>query len=446
MQPLRSSTDSEAAKAAVVLLGQLAFNSPSRCHTVIDAGGIACLMQALGSDSERLQANAALALGNLSLNDAAANGAMAAAGVVPAAVRLLTSSNATLPPKAAGLLANLSANDDCGRSMAEADAVPLLGALLRRHGEETAAAAAHALANLAIDDEGADAVAPCIPALTECLRSSGGSAELQGEASRALYNLALNSPSRAVAIAAADGADAIVQLLARSPDCTSQPNAIEALARQGQAQAGVAADPSATAELALQAARASCGQNDALCEGLNEALCRLAEARRMLQASTSAGAAAAAGPAAASTSAPAAAAPAPRPPKPRAPRVCANPECGATTGSLRRCGSCAAVRYCSEACARAHWLAHKAECRRLQAEQQAVGGGEASGPAPAPSTACTRELASPCRPAMGTGEPGQGRAGAAEWRGSGRWLEPRVASRRHAAPDKGCHLAHAALV
>ena len=59
---------------------------------------------------------------------------------------------------------------------------------------------------------------------------------------------------------------------------------------------------------------------------------------------------------------PAAAAPA----CPPAPKVCAAEGCGTTSG-LKRCGGCASVRYCSVACSRAHWPAHKAECRRLQA-------------------------------------------------------------------------------
>ena len=82
-------------------------------------------------------------------------------------------------------------------------------------------------------------------------------------------------------------------------------------------------------------------------------------------------------------------APAAPPTKPPAPRVCANPDCGATAGKLRRCGGCAAVRYCSEACSCAHWRAHKAECRQLVAERQAVeaagrgsGGASTSGGAP----------------------------------------------------------------
>ena len=58
-------------------------------------------------------------------------------------------------------------------------------------------------------------------------------------------------------------------------------------------------------------------------------------------------------------------------------RMCAAPGCGATRG-LKRCGGCGTVRYCSEACSRVHWWAHKAECRRLQAERAAGAAGEAS--------------------------------------------------------------------
>ena len=58
---------------------------------------------------------------------------------------------------------------------------------------------------------------------------------------------------------------------------------------------------------------------------------------------------------------------------PRPPRVCAAPGCGATRG-LKRCSGCGAVRYCSAKCSKAHWRAHKAECRRLQAERGAAGG------------------------------------------------------------------------
>lgn len=56
--------------------------------------------------------------------------------------------------------------------------------------------------------------------------------------------------------------------------------------------------------------------------------------------------------------------------------TCAAPGCSATHG-LRLCAGCHAVRYCSEACSRAHWRVHKAECRRLQAARAAAAGGAA---------------------------------------------------------------------
>ena len=64
-------------------------------------------------------------------------------------------------------------------------------------------------------------------------------------------------------------------------------------------------------------------------------------------------------------------------PAARAPRVCAAPGCGATTG-LKRCSGCRSVRYCSVACSRAHWQEHKVECRRLQAEAAAAAAAGAS--------------------------------------------------------------------
>ena len=61
---------------------------------------------------------------------------------------------------------------------------------------------------------------------------------------------------------------------------------------------------------------------------------------------------------------------------------CANVACanvsGVSEGSLRRhtCGGCRAVRYCSQACNKAAWAAHKRACRLLQA-----GSGTAAPPA-----------------------------------------------------------------
>ena len=158
------------------------------------------------------------------------------------------------------------------------------------------------------------------------------------------------------------------------------------LALQGQAAAVVAADPCGATERAVASFSART-QDQQLKQALADSLRCLADARRTAQlqhrqpaagSSSSAGGAAAAAPEPRPQPAPSDA-DTDAPTMPPAPLACANPDCGATT-DLRRCGGCAAVRYCSEACSRAHWRAHKAECRRLQAEQRADGGaGGASG-------------------------------------------------------------------
>ena len=63
---------------------------------------------------------------------------------------------------------------------------------------------------------------------------------------------------------------------------------------------------------------------------------------------------------------------------PASSRTCANPSCGASGAGLRRCADCGSVLYCSAACQRAHWKAHKAECRRLQAAAVAGSSGSTS--------------------------------------------------------------------
>jgi hypothetical protein len=52
---------------------------------------------------------------------------------------------------------------------------------------------------------------------------------------------------------------------------------------------------------------------------------------------------------------------------------CANPGCGGT--GLKKCAGCLTVFFCSPACIRAHWPAHKAECKRI-AEAAAVAEGK----------------------------------------------------------------------
>jgi hypothetical protein len=51
-------------------------------------------------------------------------------------------------------------------------------------------------------------------------------------------------------------------------------------------------------------------------------------------------------------------------------RLCG--QCGAVTGAGMLCGGCRDVRYCSPACQREHWKAHRPRCKELQ-KQRAAG-------------------------------------------------------------------------
>ena len=211
----------------------------------------------------------------------------------------------------------------------------------------------------------AAAAAGAIPALVCCLRHSGLNDEALRWAAAALSALADDSSERSQAIAAVDGGQAALQLLKRQPSDGVKASAASLLLKlvaAGQAPAVAAADPTNAAGAAiewLQGADLSqwFGDADGMRRELTEALRLLAAARQAAQA----------GPSAAAAAAP------PQPPRPPipGPRVCAAPGCSATSG-LRRCRGCHAVRYCSEACSRAHWRAHKADCRRLAAEQRAT--------------------------------------------------------------------------
>jgi hypothetical protein len=52
---------------------------------------------------------------------------------------------------------------------------------------------------------------------------------------------------------------------------------------------------------------------------------------------------------------------------------CANPGCDGA--GLKKCAGCLKVFFCGPACIRAHWPAHKAECKRI-AEASKVEGGK----------------------------------------------------------------------
>lgn len=135
-----------------------------------------------------------------------------------------------------------------------------------------------------------------------------------------------------------------------------------------------AADPGRIVEVELPTLAERKMLKEAQRRSTAEALRCLAEARRVLgqEASGSGGAsrsgASEAGPSTPSEQPPldasGAAGAAAAPP---AALVCAAPGCGATA-DLRRCGACNSVRYCSAACARTNWKAHRPACKRLAAE------------------------------------------------------------------------------
>jgi hypothetical protein len=51
---------------------------------------------------------------------------------------------------------------------------------------------------------------------------------------------------------------------------------------------------------------------------------------------------------------------------------CANPSCDGA--GLKKCAGCLKVFFCSPECIRAHWPAHKAECKRIAEASKMKGG------------------------------------------------------------------------
>ena len=418
-----SADDTRTLGTAAAALARLA--EPQHCPAIIAAGGPAALLRVLsGSRDLHVQEMAGLALFHMSC-DWDSKAALVDAGAFPPLVALLRSraTDSSTLQHAAYTLANLSRHEsgDPPSSAAAAMAAAAAGApaalvkLLRCSAEaRVLKAAAHSLA--ALSGSPARAVRRAVEAaggqaaLAELVCSSSGDTALVS-ALGALLHLMVDSAKRSSALAAmpgllprlvqllgdaanADVQDAAADLLERLADCAT-PAAMSACVAAGVAPALAAAlsRSSASGNLRrdcslLAGGLAEEGHAAALreagvaphlrrLEGSSERAVAEAAAWALQQLSASQHPTAAGGSAAepATPAKPAAQ----RPQHPR--RTCANPGCNATH-SLRRCGGCGTVFYCSAACSRAHWRAHRAECRRLQAAQAAVAAAESEASEP----------------------------------------------------------------
>ena len=340
--------------AAAGVLANLAFCAELGEQLV---PAVPLLARCLSEADAKVQQAAATALGNVS-KSAAVHSAVLGAGSVPLLLQCMQSSTECLALAALAAVGNLCNNDgECSRAVVAAGGVPSLLALLSSHVADVAVRVLDCLAHacpeacVAIEDVGG------VPMLMQLVSTRAGAAE---GAACLVGRLAELSPQLRSAFQAAGAQAAIGQLLLSYgiPD--------DELARMYD-----------TVGEELRLERAGLGSpppSAAAAEGAEEPAEEVEEA-----------AAAAALPAEPATphAAEAAGSSTPLPHQPSQPasvqiaapnphKICAAPGCGATRG-LRLCGGCGTVRYCSEACSHAHWREHRAECRRLQAEQQKAG-------------------------------------------------------------------------
>ena len=382
-----------AARRAALTLSNIITFGPQCGASVVEAGGPAALIRlSARSSSAAARAAACAALNNLSKHAADAKSDLMAAGILPAFVSVLQQSDRLIASDSSRTVAHnalkhaahgihnlcLEGTQALKPSAAAAAAAAAAGAaaalvhvLHSCQDEGVRGSVALALGCMAGSrDPGACssiAAAGGIEALGERVCSVRSSPKVLAEAMRALALLLHVEQARCDALAAMPGLfPRLAELLRHGAgaDGRVQPFACELvrvvaaceLARDGLLAAGV--------EQALQLLAGSPGLPAA--PAASDALRRLTRPPVQPAGERQSSAAAAAGSSAAPAAVAVPAAAQPQPPRP--PRVCAAPGCGATRG-LRFCGGCATVRYCSEACSRAHWKAHRAECRRLQAEQ-----------------------------------------------------------------------------
>ncbi|KAL4433720.1 hypothetical protein ABPG75_000161 [Micractinium tetrahymenae] len=369
---------------------------------LLAAGAPAALLRALsiaGSD-ERTQLQVAAVLCNLSVDSLPAKAAITAAGGVQAMVQLLSSSDAEVQRVAARVLRSLAddARDPTQQVFAASGGAPALVALLRTglsvQAQEEAALALTGLAQRRAAHRQAMAQAGGIAALlailqpdhpacggglgtlrclildgrfqpavmaaggpasvVRCLQSLDAAVQLQ--ACAILADLTRYSPENRAPVAAAGAVPALMALL---------PTQLRQVAM-------LALHPLVVGNLASASAMAAalgCAPEDSGHEAKVAEL--MAEVQPGMPPEHLVGAAGVCVMTSSPVGPAAVAAISGLTPSQVGVEVRAAPGCG-NARSLRRCGGCGAVRYCSEACSRAHWREHRVECRRRQAEAAAA--------------------------------------------------------------------------
>ena len=228
--------DDAAKTAAAQALGNLPRDEDDadrRRVAIVEAGGIAPLVDLLRDGSADAKEEAARALGNLAWDNAAIRVAIAEAGAIAPLVELLRDGSVEAKFWVARALRNLACNNAANKvAIAEAGGIPPLVELLRDGSVETRwwaptlgvygvsvapAMALYLLARNNAANKVAIAEAGGIPLLVELWRD--GSEDAKFEAARALRILARNNDANAVAIAVAVGLEALVEL-ARDGDVT----------------------------------------------------------------------------------------------------------------------------------------------------------------------------------------------------------------------------------
>ncbi len=325
---------------ALQLLGGVCADNAQCADALVAAGGIPVLLGMLqpgwlSSEAKSVEA-AALALVYALQQSGAAGQAAAEAGGIDVLVQLLQ-----VCQQQPQLGEHHTAAVASGQAAAEAGGIDVLVQLLQVCQQQPQLGEHH---TAAVASRGA------IEALVRLLSACQQDCPASGAVAATLETLCRRSAERTAALVLAGGVPALVRCLG-NPRQDAQNNAAVLLrcllvACPTVRAAVIAAGGDRQLQLLLGSSNADVRQRAA------ETLASLAAAAHQQ-----------AGAAPQETNAPA------QPTRP--PRICAAPGCGSTNG-LRRCGGCGAVRYCSLECSRAHWRAHKDECRRLQAEREAA--------------------------------------------------------------------------